>query len=236
MATFTMPLKSVLDITKDIGLDEYPIFDESHRAVLNKKIIDHYWNQEIGQEEISMFVFAMRRKMNEIMPTYNALYKAQATDLNPLLTFQTRSDGSSQSTQQQSSQSAGSTAQESSQEQAGRATSSQFPSQMLSENGDYAESATDNNGRGSANAKANEDSRTSGNSAATGTMSNVAEGFQGRSVTDMIAEIRDNFTNIDLDIINELGGLFMQVWDNGDSYTPQSNVAGYFGYFGGWAW
>lgn len=86
MPTFTMPLKDVLEIYPDIGLSSYPIFDETYREALNQKIIDHFWNREIGQEDASLFRFALKRKMNEIMPLYNLYYKSNQLQFDPLQT------------------------------------------------------------------------------------------------------------------------------------------------------
>ena len=54
-----------------IGLDEYPIFEESYRAKLNNKIIEHYYFKEIGTDTLGRFRWYMRTTMNEIMPYYN---------------------------------------------------------------------------------------------------------------------------------------------------------------------
>lgn len=50
MATYTTELRRLIENGFDLGLDDYPIFDEEYRAVLNKKIIDHYYFCEIGFE------------------------------------------------------------------------------------------------------------------------------------------------------------------------------------------
>lgn len=66
-------------VYKYIGLNKYPIFDESYRVKLNDKIIDHFFFREIGFETAAQFAFYLKRTMNEIMPKYNALYHAQLT-------------------------------------------------------------------------------------------------------------------------------------------------------------
>ena len=65
-------------------LGDYPIFDENYRDTLNRKIIEHYYMREIGQETPSLFKFFIQRKMREIMPYYNQLYKSETIDFNPL--------------------------------------------------------------------------------------------------------------------------------------------------------
>lgn len=66
-------------VYKYIGLDEYPIFDETYRKGLNDKIIEHFYFREIGFETAAQFAFYLRRTMNEIMPKYNKMYQAQLT-------------------------------------------------------------------------------------------------------------------------------------------------------------
>lgn len=87
MASFSMELKNVIGACGgDIGLNDYPIFNESHRNVLNKKIIDHYYNMEIGIASVDDWVFVLNRTMREIMPKYNQLYESELLEFDPLLT------------------------------------------------------------------------------------------------------------------------------------------------------
>jgi len=81
MATYTSYLKDVLELYPDIGLNEYPLFDEGYRPALNKKIIDHFWNREIGHETHSLFIHQLRVRMNNIMPLYNQHYEASGLSL-----------------------------------------------------------------------------------------------------------------------------------------------------------
>lgn len=69
---------------KKLGLNEYPIFDESYRKTLNDKIIDHFYFREIGFETAAQFSWYMRRTLNEIMPYYNELYLALMKIDDPL--------------------------------------------------------------------------------------------------------------------------------------------------------
>ena len=53
MATFTATLQELQELGWDIESDalmDYPIHDEGYRTPLNRKILDHYRFQEIGQE------------------------------------------------------------------------------------------------------------------------------------------------------------------------------------------
>ena len=62
----------------------YPIYDESHRAELETKIIKHYYTQEIGLETYGLWHLELDKRMNEIMPYYNELYRTADLEFNPL--------------------------------------------------------------------------------------------------------------------------------------------------------
>lgn len=81
MAYYTVMVVDLLKKGFDFGLNNYPIFDESYREQLNNKIIDHYAFEEIGFDTPERFRFELNKSMNEIMPYYNELYKAQISML-----------------------------------------------------------------------------------------------------------------------------------------------------------
>ena len=83
MAKYTIEIRSLVDRGFHFALDDYPIFDECHRKELNDKIIEHYYFREIGAETPDRFNFYLRRKMREIMPYYNQLYKSCLLEFNP---------------------------------------------------------------------------------------------------------------------------------------------------------
>lgn len=68
-----------------LGLDEYPIYDESKRRQLNDKFIRHYWMREIGCETVGHFCLWCSNTFNEIMPYYNKLYEAEILNVERLL-------------------------------------------------------------------------------------------------------------------------------------------------------
>ena len=63
---------------------DYPIFDETYRLPLEKKILKHYYTREIGLETVGLWKLKLDAKMNEIMPYYNQLYKSTLIEYNPL--------------------------------------------------------------------------------------------------------------------------------------------------------
>lgn len=62
----------------------FPIYDEAYRSILAKKILMHYYMEEIGLETPAYWQLKLNIRMNEIMPYYNKLYQAYALEFNPL--------------------------------------------------------------------------------------------------------------------------------------------------------
>lgn len=213
MAEFTMWLRdvcSVVDVRK-LYLSHYPIHDPDYRGALNDKIIDHYWTREIGQETIDMWGFYLRRKMNEIMPVYNDLYKSCQLKYDPLRTMDmyTVSRGENEATTKQTQSATGETEGKST----SRAIGSTFPQSMLHGDEDYATDGNDAVGTSEGS------ERNSGESDALSHGKNIADSrVTGRSQSGMqlVTEYRAAIINVDMMIINELEPMFMQVFGNGD--------------------
>lgn len=77
MAKYTITIKTLLDNKFDLGLKDYPIFDEDYRNTLNQEIIDYYFMSEIGFETPALFKRMLNSRMQLIMNKYNLMYKAQ---------------------------------------------------------------------------------------------------------------------------------------------------------------
>lgn len=83
--SFTITLWTLLKNNYDLGLQDYPLYESTGnemlpniiptREELNKKIIDHYKYREIGFETPWRFVDELNIRMNEIMPYYNQLFQ-----------------------------------------------------------------------------------------------------------------------------------------------------------------
>jgi hypothetical protein len=224
MGTFTVPLKNVIDYTGGkIGLDDYPIFDETYREALNNKIIAHYWNQEIGQESISLFTFAMARKMNEIMPLYNQHYVLSLLEIDPLSTMSIRS-----LTEMDSTTAVKATSEQESKSGAkSRAVASETPQTQLSDSGDYATALQDNISDTTATGGSNDEQDTT----QTGINDNTVSGYQGHA-PELILRARQALVNVDMLVIAELQELFMLLWQNDDEFTNNTYPFGGRRYYG----
>lgn len=84
MSAYTIELGELMEAGYQLDLQTYPIFAEEYRAALNKKIIDHFWFREIGQETPDRFNRMLGRKMREIMPYYNQRYLSTMIQFDPL--------------------------------------------------------------------------------------------------------------------------------------------------------
>ena len=71
----------------------YPIFDENHRAELEKKILKHYYMREIGFETPALFKLYLNNRMAEIMPYYNKLYESETFEFNPFINTDFKVEG-----------------------------------------------------------------------------------------------------------------------------------------------
>lgn len=63
---------------------DFPIFDESYRKPLEKKILKHFYTREIGFESVGLWKLKLDTKLNEVMPYFNQLYKSELLAFNPL--------------------------------------------------------------------------------------------------------------------------------------------------------
>jgi len=76
-------IDTVINKSWNLIFTDFPIWNESYRFTLCSKILKHYWMQEIGQETVALWKFYINRKLNEIMPYYNELYKTIIKDFSP---------------------------------------------------------------------------------------------------------------------------------------------------------
>ena len=160
-ANYTVELGTLIENGFDVGLNNYPIFDNNYRDELNRKIINHYFYREIAFETPGLFKRFLNRKMDEIMPYYNQLYESTLLKFEPLVNLDiigktkdvfdrsTRVDESTDSEAKNSSESLDSAAvlgksdNESFSHTKSRALVSQTPQMQLAGHEDYASNITD---------------------------------------------------------------------------------------------
>lgn len=208
----------VLPQYNDIGLGFYPIFNEQYRKILNGKIIDEYYMQEIGQETIEIFVPTLRRKMDQIMPFYNQLYETTLLEYNALDTMRIHSVGQT-STDGKENVTANNTT-DTTTESGARVIGSDFPQTMLAGNGDYARTGTDTNSKSDVDSTVTQDSESVSNTDSNS--DTLVTGYQG-AASDLIVKFRNSIINIDTMVIQEIQDCFMLVLNNGDEYFARES-------------
>lgn len=218
----------------------YPIYDENYRAVLETKILKHFYTQEIGLETYGLWKLKLDAKMNEIMPYYNQLYESSTHKFNPLYDV----DVSRQHTRTNNGKQIldGRVVSDSEQDNHIMVDGTSENSVTRTDTDKYAETPqgglTDlQNDRYLTNARmtnATDTSKGSSGETTTGnltintstetnnntTINNTEDyietvtGKQGTgSYSSMIMEYRESLINIDMMIIKELEELFMGIWE-----------------------
>jgi len=105
MADYTLELNELLRDGYNLGLGiaDYELIKETYldpvteknknlREELNGMILDHFRFREIGFETPARFRYFLNRKMREIMPYYNQIFKSQFLEFNPLYNIELYED------------------------------------------------------------------------------------------------------------------------------------------------
>ena len=205
MAKYTITIKTLIDNNFDFQMTNYPIFDENYRKTLNNNILHHYYENEIGFETAPLFRFYLNQKLNEIMPYYNELYKAQKKliDDNLLLNNVNLTEelkGKNTTTTSSTSQSTNK----------GKNLFQDTPQGNISQQDINAQNVY------ATNITLNDNS-INDNSSANGSGTNeyiktIIGNNGGKFNIDILNDIKSNLMNIDLMIINDLNELFMQIF------------------------
>lgn len=181
----------------------YPIFDEKYRGVLETKILRHFYTREIGLETVALWKHFLDRKLNEIMPYYNQLYRSELLEFNPFYDIDLTRDhtktgeGSNKADTVSNGNSEGWTYRNDTPQ--GGINGLQSLEYLSS-----ADKATDQ-ARNTTNEKGSYED-----------LENYIEHTKGKgggpSYSALLKEFRETFLNIDMMIINDLEPLFMGLW------------------------
>ena len=195
MSKYTTELRYLIQSGFDLGLNDYPIFEESYRSKLNEKILNHYYMREIGFETAGLFKRYLNVKMNEIMPYYNQLYLSAQIEFDPLETYSTNEQYERETTGDNTSK------------DEGENKSLQNDTPMGSLQDPFSENYA------TTSQKTNATNTTKLNSSENEKYSRKLSGKNdSKSNSQLLMEYRQSFLNIDMLIIEELDVLFMQLW------------------------
>lgn len=233
MSRYTIELRYLIEGNYDLGLKDYPIFDESYREQLNNKIIQHYYFREIGFETEALFKNRLNQKMNEIMPYYNQMYESSKLKIDPLSTIDleevfTRKSKSTGEGTSSTSGTGNNTSNFNSTDTTDYGKVSKFsdiaqaqttPNEIL--NDKYLTSATVDDGQDKNTNTGTNTSQTESTTSGTSTdKRNLDEdttltrkGNNGTaSESELLNMYRETFLNIDMMIIDDLDELFLGIW------------------------
>lgn len=235
---YTMTLAQVIsmgyDTDEKLGLDDYPIFDESHRAELNEKIIRHYLTYDIGAETVQLFVHYLHMTMLENMPYFNERYKSAALEYDPLSSMDMTTDSEtgteSQSSGKASSVQDSTSSSDSSSRNESHTTSKSYDSDVPATGviGDFSryashanESEADSTGSSTGTQSSTAHSDTT---SATEYQSDVSRGTgkshsSGRSQSgaSLVRDYRAAIINVDMEVVQSLAPCFMLLWGSYDT-------------------
>lgn len=241
-AAFTMTLGEIIaagwDTDEKLHLDSswYPLYDETHRAELNEKIIAHFALREIGFETVEMFVYKLGVTMRENAPYFNTRYKAAAALLaaDPLSTVDTTTTSDSSSESQSSSKADGSQDSSSSTtsdaRQSSRTRSKAYDSDVpatgvVDDFARYASHASESEAITDSDSTTSQQSSSHATSESSTQFAHDASTGEGVSHTagrmqsgaSLAREYADAVLNVDMEVITALETLFMQIAQTRDT-------------------
>lgn len=213
MSKYTITIKNLIDNHFDFQMTEYPIFDENYRDTLNNNILNHYYENEIGFETAPLFRFYLNQTLNEIMPKYNELYKAQKNliDNNLLLSNTNLTEGlqGTNSTTSSSTSSSTNTGSSNSKNLYQDTPQGNISQQDIDAQNVYATNITlDHN----STSNSISDSSSATGSGTNSYLKTIIGNNGGKYNIDLLNDIKNNLMNIDLMIIDELNDLFMGIY------------------------
>lgn len=202
----------------------YPLFDQNYKSVIETKILRHFYTREIGAETVGLWKHFLCRKMNEIMPYYNKLYKSELLEYNPFYDVDYIREGNREGEDTNTGKSTDSGTESLNIKDEPKTDAWEYysdtPQGAIGDlaSMDYMTNATHNTVSGVGSNR--DDVTTFGKIVDTSGKTNTTEeylervhGKQGTTpYTELLQKYRETFLNIDMQIINELEPLFMGLW------------------------
>jgi len=214
MSKYTTTIKNLIDNHFDFKLDSYPIFDENYRQLLNNKILNHYYENEIGFETAALFRFYLDNKLNEIMPYYNILYTKQTELLSDLTnnvnlreTLERQVGTDTDTTSSSNSTSTGSNNSKNLFQDTpqGQIAQTDINNQTWATNVTF-DTNTNNNSISDSSSSFGESNTTENY------IKNIIGKNGNKYGIEILNDLKNNLLNIDMMIINDLSELFMQIY------------------------
>lgn len=213
----TLELREVIAAGVDLWDFEYPsYYKDVHKKEFEKKVIDHYFFRQIGQETVGRFLHMFRSKVREIMPYYIDMYKSVEImhglenpfdNVDVLETFEQETTGCS------SGESSATTSGNASSSDSSERRFSNTPQGSIDNLDHYLTEAERNSSEGSSESSATSGGTSSSESAGTVKHTLHRKGNQGvNTFAHDIIEFRKSIINVDMMVINELNDLFLGIY------------------------
>lgn len=257
MGKYTMELRTICEVEK--GLDEsvgwndvndivtnesvrraifgtYPMFTDGtelddYRAILEPKILKHFYTREIGVETVGLFKMRLNNKMNEIMPYYNKLYESELLEFDPFEDTNIKTERGKEGSRienedrlmNENESNTGTNRSKTNGSSEDWDLFSNTPQGQLNnvKEGKYlttADNQTNNNEESSESNSSNvkgrdvKDNKNRNISDFEDFVEKVKGKKGNKSYPELLEEFRKTFLNIDMMIIEELKGLFFKLW------------------------
>lgn len=231
-ANYTITIHRLEQNNFDFGLDDYPIFNEEYRPILNDAILSYYRFYEIGFKNPIEFRERLRQRMNLIMRyKYNELYKVREKEFNPLYNIEIieemhrETSGTTTGSSSGKGENSSSYNEESSVNRTGTTSTGAFPTEKMLEgdltSGLYADSASNAKNSETSSGSDTETGKTSSSSSSSGTSNNTENythttkgSSAGLPFSKAMLQFKEFITSYHLDeqVIGELKDLFMTVY------------------------
>lgn len=193
---------------------DFPIFDESYRFGLEKKILMHYYTREICEETVGLWKLRLKTKLNEIMPYYNQLYNSERLEFEPLLNQKVKRTGYDHDYNHELIDEETKNSKKDVVTTSNLNRYSDTPQGTVSnlEANTYLTNATKDDG--TVETEYGKKTENDGDNTRENTKDywETYEGYTSVSASKLLLEYRETFLNIDMLVINELEQLFMGLW------------------------
>lgn len=201
----------------------WTFYDERERKNLCKKILRHYYTNEIGFETVGLWTLYLNTKMGEIMPYYNQLYESARLKFEPLkdVDYTETGENEKNATENNKSIRDGNTTRTDDLTRNTDGTNKYSDTPQGGLNGvlssTYLTNATKDDiietNTGTQKNKIDDSFSEDKKLNDTGSYSkNVKGKMGGKNYSEMLLDYRKTMLNIDMMVINELSDLFMRLW------------------------
>ena len=222
----TVELRELVQSGVNIWDFEYPSYYKGEqKTAFEKKVLDHFWTRQIGQETVGRFLLYFRRTVREIMPLYIQRYESvdlmKNSEIRPLDNYNMIEEYEGENTDSGSVSGSSQGTDSMSGETGGASVRHDTPQNQLNipltpdGNMTLTHASEAEQTRGLNTSEASRTDQTSSESSSAGTSKHTLTRRGNIGVTtyaQLLEGYRQTFLNIDMEVINELESCFLGVY------------------------